>query len=158
MRGARLAERLRGRREPLGYVSFLSALVHHGVLVDALATIQVASPELAGRDRDAQPGPVDFIPIPRDLFFGFRIEPFEGETLPVASPEKALLDWVHHAEEHAIEPRLDEIEWESLDLSRLDLLAMECGIDYRALLPDSIRASCHDQALLRQEAIERLRG
>ena len=66
-----LSERLRGRIQPAGYVSFLSALIHRGALVDSLSSIQVASPDAVGRDRCTNPGPVDFIPIPRDLFYGW---------------------------------------------------------------------------------------
>jgi predicted transcriptional regulator of viral defense system len=116
MRAASLAERLRGREEPLGYVSFLSALVHYGALVDSLAVIQVASPELAGRDDAVRPGPVDYVLVPRDLFYGYRWESFEGQTVPVASPEKALIDWVTWCELWGMTARLEEIEWDAFDL------------------------------------------
>jgi hypothetical protein len=69
------------------------------------------------------------------------VELFEGEPVPVATPEKALLDWCWLAEELGLDPRLDEMEWSALDLGRLDGLA----------------ASHHDQARLRGETLARLR-
>jgi transcriptional regulator with XRE-family HTH domain len=134
-------------------VSFLSALVHHGALVDSLALIQVASPDRAGRDQSITPGPVLFLPIPRDLFFGWRVEPFEGTSAPVAGVEKALLDWVYWCEEHGLEARLDEIEWEVIDLDLLERLAREMGVEYRASLFGLTAASdsSHDQDRLRAD-------
>jgi len=149
-----LSDRLRGRRQPLGYVSYRSALVHHGVVVDSLAVVQVASVELAGRDDTTTPGPVRFVLIARDLYFGYLVQPFEGDVVPVASPEKALLDWIDWTEQIGIDPRLEEIEWQQLDLERLDRLAAETGIDYRlALQPLRGQRGSHDQDRLRRDRL-----
>lgn len=149
----RLSEELPSRGQAVGYVSFLSALVHHGVLVEGLASIQVASLDRAG---PWERGPVEYVLLPRDLWCGYRHEPFEGETLPVATPEKALLDWCWMAEEQGLDPRLDEMDWSALDLDLLDQLAAETGVSYRRLLPPA-DASTHEQARQRAEAIDRLR-
>jgi hypothetical protein len=74
----------------------------------------------------------------------------------VATPEKALLDWCWLAEEHGLDPRLDEMEWGALDLARLDRLAAETGVSYRRLIP-AAGPSRHDQARQREEALARLR-
>ncbi len=149
----RLSEELWSRERAVGYVSFLSALVHHGVLVDGLASIQVASLDRAGR---CGAGPIEHILLPRDLWFGHRVLAFEGERVPVATPEKALLDWCWLAEELGLDPRLDEMDWSALDLVLLDRLADETGVSYRRLLPPA-DASKHPQARLRAEALDRLR-
>jgi predicted transcriptional regulator of viral defense system len=151
----RLQDELWNRGQPVGYVSFLSALVHHGVIVEGLTSVQVASPDRAG------PGGVTATPVehhllPRDLWFGYREESFEGEIVPVASPEKALIDWCWLAEEQGLYPRLEEMEWSMLDRERLDRLAVETGISYRRLLPPQ-GASRHDQARLRAEVVSLLR-
>lgn len=149
----RLRDELWRRDQAVGYVSFLSALVHHGVLVEGLASIQVASLDRAG---PWEAGPVEYVLLPRDLWFGYRDAQFEGETVPVATPEKALLDWCWLAEEQGLDPRLDEMDWSVLDLGLLDQLAAETGISYRRLLPPA-DASKHEQARQRAEAIARLR-
>ena len=150
-----LRDRLRGRIQPLGYVSFRAALVHHGVVIDSLSTIQVASVELAGRDDTTVPGPVRFIPIARDLYFGCTLQPFEGDTVPVASPGKALLDWIEWTERIGLDPRLEEIEWQELDLGELDRWADEPGIDYRRALRDvgGLQRAVHDQDRLRRDRL-----
>lgn len=151
----RLSDELWNRGQPVGYVSFLTALVHHGVIVEGLTSVQVASLDRAG------PGYVSATPVqhhllPRDLWFGYRVESFEGDTIPVATPEKALLDWCWLAEEEGLDPRLEEMEWSILDRERLDQLAVDTGVSYRRLLPNE-GASRHDQARLRAEAVSRLR-
>jgi predicted transcriptional regulator of viral defense system len=150
-----LSERLRGRLQPLGYVSYRSALVHHGVVIDSLAVVQVASVELGGRDDTTVPGPVRFILIARDLYFGYALEPFEGDVVPVASAEKALLDWIDWTEQTGVDPRLEEIEWQELDLGRLDQLAAATGIDYRLALRrvQGRGQAAHDQDRLRRERL-----
>jgi hypothetical protein len=152
-----LADELWSQGRPIGYVSFLTALVHHGVVVDGVATIQVASLDRAG-DWETGGTPIEFHLIPRDLWLGHQTEsqPFEGERLPVATPEKALLDWCWLAEEEGVDPRLDEVDWSLLDRDRLDALAAETGVSYRSLLPPP-GASHHDQDRLRADEIERLR-
>lgn len=151
----RLSDELLSRGRPAGYVSFLTALVHHGVIVEGLTSVQVASLDRAGH-WDVGATPVEFHLLPRDLWFGHRLEPFEGEPVPVATPEKALLDWCWLAEDRGLDPRLDEMEWDALDLGRLDGLAAETGVSYRRLLPPE-DASKHDQARLRAEILARLR-
>lgn len=150
-----LFEELTIQGTPVGYVSFLSALVHHGAMLDCLAVIQVASLDRAG-SWETQAGPVVYYLLPRDLWFGFYAGRFEGETVPVATPEKALLDWCWLAEELGVDPRLETVEWGVLDMPRLDLLATESGIDYRRLLP-APWSSHHDQDRQRAEDIGRLR-
>lgn len=149
-----LAERLRGVREPAGYVSFRSALVHHGLLTDSLAVIQVASPELCGRDSRIVPGPVEFVPVPRALYFGWRSERFEGELVPLATPEKAVIDWLGWAEERGFDAHLEELEWDRVDKAALRRLAAECGVCLRAHLP-RLRAarSVHEQERMRIQAL-----
>ncbi len=136
-------------------MSFLTALVHHDILVEGVVSVQVASLDRAGR---VELGglPVEYHLLPRDLWFGYAIGVFEGERVAVATPEKALLDWCWLAEETGLDPRLDEMEWDSLDLEELDRLAIETGVMHRAMLPGG-PASSHDQAQLRAEAIARLR-
>lgn len=151
----RLADELWSRGQPVGYVSFLTALVHHGVILDGLIAVQVASLDRAGQ-WDVETMPVEYHLLPRDLWFGHRVEAFEGEQVPVATPEKALLDWCWLAEELGLDPRLDEMEWSAVDLGRLDRLAAETGVSYRRLLPPG-GASKHDQARLRAEVVARLR-
>ena len=151
----RLADELWNRGQPVGYVSFLAALVHHGVIVEGVTSVQVASLDRAGRV-DAGGVPVEYHVLPRDLWFGYGIGMFEGERVPVATPEKALLDWCWLAEETGLDPRLDEMEWDTLDVEELDRLATETGVLYRSMLPLG-PASHHDQARLRAEAIARLR-
>jgi len=151
----RLSDELWNRGQAVGYVSFLSALVHHGVIVEGLTSVQVASLDRAGPG-DVATTPVEHHMLPRDLWFGYRVESFEGETIPVATPEKALLDWCWLAEEQGLYPRLEEMEWDLLDRDRLDRLAVETGIFYRSRLPEE-GASRHDQARLRAEVVSRLR-
>ena len=151
----RLSDELWNGGRPVGYVSFLSALVHHGVILDGLASVQVASLDRAGR-WELGLTPVDYHLLPRDLWFGHRAELFEGEMVPVATPEKALVDWCWLAEELGLYPRLDEMEWNILDLGQLDRLADETGISYRGRLPPA-SSSRHDQARLRAEVVSRLR-
>ncbi len=151
----RLSDELWNRGHAIGYVSFLSALVHHGVIVEGLTTVQVASLDRAGAG-DVAATPVEHHLLPRDLWFGYRVESFEGESVPVATPEKALLDWCWLAEEQGLYPRLEEMEWSLLDRDRLDRLTDETGISYRHRLPPE-GASRHDQARLRAEVVSRLR-
>lgn len=151
----RLHDELWNRGQAVGYVSFLTALVHHGVIVEGLTSVQVASLDRAGPG-DVSATPVEHHLLPRDLWFGYRVESFDGEDVPVATPEKALLDWCWLAEEQGLYPRLEEMEWSILDRDRLDQLAVETGIAYRRLLPPE-GPSRHDQARLRAEVVSRLR-
>jgi len=141
---------------PLGYVSFLTALIHHGVIVEGLTAIHVASLDRAG-SWDVEGTPLEFHMLPRDLWFGYEVAEFEGERIPVATPEKALLDWCWLAEEQGLDPRLEEMEWAALDVARVDRLAAETGVSYRALLPVS-GTSRHDQTRFRLEAVRLLLG
>ncbi|MBI4574924.1 MAG: hypothetical protein HY722_01535 [Planctomycetes bacterium] len=134
-------------------MSFLSALIHHGALVDAMAVVQVASPERSGRMGGTSPGPVEFIPIPRDLHHGWRVEPFEGEVVPVAGVEKALVDWLWWAEERGLDPRLEEMEWDRFDLHALARLLAETGVTMGEGPPRTGEGPCHDQARARAEAL-----
>jgi hypothetical protein len=152
---SRLSDELWNRGRAVGYVSFLSALVHHGVIVEGLTSVQVASLDRAGPG-DVSSTPVEHHLVPRDLWFGYRVESFEGESIPVATPEKALVDWCWLAEEQGLYPRLEEMEWSVLDRDRLDRLALETGISYRRRLPPE-GASLHDQARMRAEIVARLR-
>ena len=152
----RLAEELQGRAQPAGYISFLSALVHHDVIVDGLASIQVASLDRAG-PWEVEEGPVEYHLLPPDLWFGHREELFESAMVPVAGPEKALIDWCWLAEELGLDPRLDEMDWNALDVTLLDQLAAETGVSYRRMLPPA-GESQHDQERLRAEAVTRLRN
>lgn len=153
MRG--LVEELWYGEQPVGYVSFLSALIHHEVIVDGQATIQVASLDRAG-PWEVREGPIEYYLLPRDLWFGFDTASFEGAVVPLATAEKALLDWCWLAEEMGLDPRLDELDWSLLDVTRLDRLADETGIWYRERLPPA-GTSRHDQQRLRDEALARLR-
>ena len=100
---------------------------------------------------------MDYVPLPRDLYFGWQSQPFEGDVVPVASPEKALLDWLHHAEQTGLDSRLDELEWDRIDLDVLDDLAKRTGIDWRAHLPPAaaLSRSAHDQPRRRLDALRR---
>ena len=151
----RLSDELANRGRTAGYVSFLTALVHHAVIVEGLTSVQVASLDRAG-PWEIGAMPVEFHLVPRDLWFGYRVETFEGEPVPLATPEKALIDWCWLAEQMGLEPRLDEMEWGALDLHRLDELAAETGVSYRLMLPPA-GSSTHDLARLREEAVARLR-
>ncbi len=151
----RLASALCGAREPLGYVSFLSALVFHEVLIDGLAVIQVASLDRAGSELVAE-GRIEYALLPRDLWFGWAEASFEGARVPVAGPEKALLDWCWLAEERGLALRLDEMDWDILDLAVLDRLSEETGLFPRTLLGQD-RGSHHDQDLSRAGVLARLR-
>ncbi len=152
-----LSQRLRGRVQPSGYVSFRSALIHHGIVIDSLAVIQVATVEWAGRDDTTAPGPVHYLPLPRDLFFGYALCPFEGDVVPVASAEKALLDWIEWTEQMAVDPQLDEIEWDGIDRHELDRLAAETGVQYQPALIHlrGMEAAVHDQDRMRRARLPR---
>lgn len=139
----------------VAYVSFLSALVHHGVLVEGVAAVQVASLDRGG-ETEVGGTPVSYHLLPRDLWFGHEAGTFEGRRVPVATPEKALLDWCWLAEERGLDPRLDEMEWSVLDLDVLDGLSASTGVDYRRALPRA-GASKHDQDRLRGEGLAALR-
>ncbi|MBI4614483.1 MAG: hypothetical protein HY720_12800, partial [Planctomycetes bacterium] len=70
-----------------------------------------------------------------------------------ASPEKALVDWLHLVEEECLDPRLEEIEWDALDLGRLEALCREAGVEPEPLLGQSRRLleTSHVQWRLRWE-------
>src|ERR1035437_42109 len=73
------------------YLSFHSALWHHGLLEQQSRTLFVAV-DKQQRNFSHNQTIIKFIRLRKDSFFGYEIEKIEGQDVHVASVEKALLD------------------------------------------------------------------
>ena len=68
----------------------------------------------------------EFVRIPEDHFFGYerREDPFLSEQFPLATPEKALLDYLYRQRDQGYSPfLLFLVDWEMLDKKRLQKYA-----------------------------------
>lgn len=108
------------------YLSFESALSHHGILSQIPYTVTLATTRrskrmsIEGRD-------VEYRQLRGDLFFGFRID----KSLEIAEPEKALLDALYLMKRGRLSLPADE-----LDLSGLSARKLK---SYAARFPGYIR-------------------
>lgn len=73
---------------PGSYISFNTALYLHKKINQIPAKIQVAVPR---RVRKKVEG-VEFISLPKRMFFGFRKKEYKGYPIWIAEPEKAVVD------------------------------------------------------------------
>jgi predicted transcriptional regulator of viral defense system len=117
------------------FVSGLSALAWHGISSIAPVRIQCATLRGSG----VWPGEVEVeqIHVPLDLFGGYREEedPCSGESFPVATPERALVDYLWHCEETGERPELSVLDLDLLDAREVLRWARPAGVDVAAHLP-----------------------
>lgn len=97
------------------YISFESALERYGVLSQVPLVLTCASTSRSERCQTPF-GEILFRRLHSRLFFGYRVE----EGILWAEPEKALLDWLYiQRRGPGISVHLDELNWELLDMERL---------------------------------------
>lgn len=133
------------------YVSCQSAAAWHGIIPEAVPTVTSV---VAGRPiRFEMPlGTFVFRHVKPSLIFGYSTEEISpGQSVYVATPEKALLDWIH------LEPRADSLAYlrelrlehtERLDRVRLNRYAQ------RAKSPKLARAAAEIERLVAEEQSE----
>jgi len=117
------------------YISFESGLERYGILSQVPLVLTCASTSRSER-RQTPLGEILFHRLRPALFFGYRVE--EGGVL-WAEPEKALLDWIYiHRKQHGVTVPLDELNWEPLDVERLQDWARHYPHPVRAALKGAL--------------------
>ncbi len=76
------------------YISFESALQHHGIFDQMLSTIESVTFKRA-RKYKFQNTKINFLKIKKHLFFGFSRERIESDFVNIADMEKAILDMLY---------------------------------------------------------------
>lgn len=121
-----IPEEITGFLYPPSYISLESALFMHGVMDQApyvLSCITTNKTKMFETDL----GEIHYLHIKKDLFFGYEI----ANQVPLASPEKAALDFVYIQRKNGFQPALDEWNWENLDRSKLK--------DFMTVFPKSVQ-------------------
>lgn len=119
---------------PPAYISFESALFQHGVLDQAPHLLTCATLNKTKRFR-TELGEIRYHRLKPELFFGHELQ----DSVPLASAEKALLDFVYLQLKQGRTPVLEELNVENVDLDRME--------EWSAAYPRTVR-----------RAIGRLRG
>jgi predicted transcriptional regulator of viral defense system len=103
---------------PPSYVSLESALFMHGILEQAPHLLTCVSTNKTKTFR-TDLGEIAYFHLKRELFFGYEIT----DRVPLAWPEKAALDFVYIQRQNGLTPSLDEWNWESLNVDKMNSLA-----------------------------------
>lgn len=135
------------------YVSFESALAHHGLIPEHVAVTTSATTRRPARF-DTPLGAQRFHHVKVDFFWGFDQTPLssaDSDRAFVATPEKALLDLFHLRPGSDSPAFIAELRLQNLD--RLDLPALR-AMAARAKSPKLTRAAAIVERLARSEAEE----
>ncbi len=108
-------EEVCGYLYPPCYVSLESALFMHGVMDQAPHVLTCVSTNKTKRF-NTDLGEIHYAHVKKRLFFGFVIE----DGIPLATPEKAALDFVYIQRQNGFQPPLDEWNWENLDYRKIE--------------------------------------
>ena len=92
------------------YISLESALFHHGVIEQAPFVLTCVTTNKTKRFH-TDLGEIHYSHLKQKHFFGYT---FEGQ-FPLASPEKAAIDYVYLQLKAGNKPPLDEWNWENLE-------------------------------------------
>jgi predicted transcriptional regulator of viral defense system len=103
---------------PPSYVSLESALFMHGILEQAPHLLTCVSTNKTKTFR-TDLGEIAYFHLKRELFFGYDFT----DRVPLAWPEKAALDFVYIQRQNGLTPSLDEWNWESLNVDKMNSLA-----------------------------------
>lgn len=80
-----------------GYISYWSALDHFGWTEQTPMTVFIATPKQK-QDREIHGVQYKFVTITDEKYFGFEQYPIESHRVPIAVPEKVLVDCADHPE------------------------------------------------------------
>lgn len=80
-----------------GYISYWSALDHFGWTEQTPMTVFIATPQQK-KDKEIHGVQYKFVTITEEKYFGFEQYPIESQQVPIARPEKALVDCADHPE------------------------------------------------------------
>jgi hypothetical protein len=103
---------------PPSYVSLESALFMHGISEQAPHLLTCVSTNKTKTFR-TDLGEIAYFHLKRELFFGYDIT----DRIPLAWPEKAALDFVYIQRQNGLKPSLDEWNWDSLNVDKMNSLA-----------------------------------
>jgi hypothetical protein len=103
---------------PPSYVSLESALFMHGISEQAPHLLTCVSTNKTKTFR-TDSGEIAYFHLKRELFFGYDIT----DRIPLAWPEKAALDFVYIQRQNGLKPSLDEWNWDSLNVDKMNSLA-----------------------------------
>ncbi len=112
------------------YVSCQSALAYYGLIPEYVPVVVSVTTARPGR-WETPLGVFEFRHLRANLFYGYRLLDLGGgQKAFVATPEKALLDWIYlhpgaDSPEYLLELRLQNLD--SLDLDELKRLAEKAG-------------------------------
>lgn len=107
------------------YVTYLDALGRYGLITDVPDALQCAT--LGDSTVLETPhGTIEFYNLPEDFFFGYCAS---GDGLPIAEPEKAVIDALVLSEQEGLALAwLENLDWKSLDHEKLKKYAELMGI------------------------------
>ncbi len=127
------------------YVSLHSALAFHGLIPEAVFTVTSVT-HRRGRKCDTPLGTFAFHNVKRGFFTGYEARQLVGQTVHIATPDKALADLIH------ITPGAEDPAYlAELRLTSLDRLDMERFEAWAALSERVHRALPHVRALVAAE-------
>jgi predicted transcriptional regulator of viral defense system len=126
--------------KPNSYVSLESALSHWGLSTQspiALTCVTTGKP----KEYRTPEFTIAFRTISKRLFWGFIEKQTRYSRYRIAEAEKALLDWIYLSLQAGLTPRLDEIDFKTVDKQKL--------VTYADKYPGTVRT-----ALMRSLAFE----
>lgn len=132
------------------YVSCQSALAHYGLIPEAAPVVVSVAAGRPGR-WETPLGAFEFRHVKPDLLFGYRQVELGGAQAFLATPEKALLDWIYLYPGADSPAYLRELRLQNLE--RLDLNAL-ASMAERSGSPKLKRAAQRIAELTRAEAEE----
>lgn len=96
------------------YLSGLWALAYHDLIPERVVWLTSVTSRVPRRFENSI-GVFDYRNIKQDCFFGYRMAPYGGADVPVAEPEKALLDHWHLTEGEWTAERLEEMRYQNVE-------------------------------------------
>lgn len=129
-------EEITGFLYPPSYISLESALFMHGVMDQAPYVLSCVTTNKTKAFR-TDLGEIHYTHIKRDLFFSFEIV----NQVPLASPEKAALDFIYIQRKNGFKPVLNEWNWENLNKNIIE--------DFMAFFPKSVQNHLQQSELFR---------
>ncbi|HSF17529.1 MAG TPA: hypothetical protein VLK65_18440 [Vicinamibacteria bacterium] len=127
--GPPTVEEAAGILYPPAYVSLSSALFAHGIADQAPHLLTCVTTNKTKRFHTGL-GEIQFQQIKPSLFFGYVLE----GGVPMATPEKAALDFVYLELRNGRRTALDEWNWQGLDRALLDSWARSYPATVRAVI------------------------
>lgn len=110
------------------YISLESALSWHGIIPEGVYTVESVSTRKTSTF-NTPIARLNYHTIKAELFFGYDIHPSEKGSFRMASPEKAILDYLYLNPYVSIATDLQSLRWNQIALAQLDFQKLQAYVN-----------------------------